>query len=1093
MATLINQPSEPVAEADALLRGNWRFFQHLPIEVGFPPQWHLNPLSGHRAPANRHWSQIGDFDYGDIKLIWELSRFSVAYALVRAYAASRDERYPAAFWTLLEDWAQHNPPQLGPNWKCGQEVAFRAMAWCFALFAFAGSPHTTPSRVASLAAMLASHAQRIEGNISYAVSQRNNHTISEATGLWTIGLLFPEFKQAERWRELGRKILEAEARRQVNEDGSYIQHSLNYHRVMLHDYLWALRLGELNCQRLCNEVYDRVDRAVEFLYQLTDPATGQVPNYGGNDGTLVLPLNSCDYTDFRPVIQAGHYLLHRKHLYPPGPWDEDPAWLFGPEATRRGSCAGSQIGAGIEAEKIDERQARSNSPTVQVSPSTRAGGYYVLRGQRSRAMIRCARYQDRPGHADQLHLDLSWRGINIACDAGTYLYNGESPWANGLAGTAVHNTVTLDCQDQMTRVGHFLWLDWAQGTVREHKRSAQSLLEFWQGEHDGYRRLGLIHRRAVLRAEDDVWLVVDDIVGSGEHVARLHWLLPDFPYELQEGTGRLLLHTPAGAFAVQLWCGQPALLSLVRGGKVLSQQSTSQDLEEGGDAVRGWRSQYYSEKEPALSVALESQARLPIRFVTLLTASRAVLKYLGEWEFNVESEDATLAVRLAPPGTSPIVQRSHLTQADRADQLAPADQLSTSRRQLGIHLLLIHQMFAPPTQPGGTRHYELTSRLVRQGHYCTIVAGDLDYITGARIVETHGLVKEENLDGVRVLRARAHPSLHRSFLWRGISFLSFAVTSLWAALRVGRVDVVMGTTPPLSQAFSAWLVAFLRRRPFLLEVRDLWPEFAIDMGVLTNPLLIVVSRWLERFLYTHAAHLVVNSPAYRDYLLNKGVTAEKITLIPNGVDPEMFDQSADGPSVRAQLGLAKKFIVTYAGALGLANDLDTVLHAADRLRDESATHFLLVGDGKERPRLEAQARALRLTNVTFTGAQPKARMPAFLAASDACVATLKNIPMFRTTYPNKVFDYMAAGRPTVLAIDGVIRQVVEAAGGGVFVPPGDDAALAEAVRTLSRDPQGAKAMGAAARAYVAKHFHRQHQAEQLAALITELAGTGHAS
>jgi glycosyltransferase involved in cell wall biosynthesis len=197
--------------------------------------------------------------------------------------------------------------------------------------------------------------------------------------------------------------------------------------------------------------------------------------------------------------------------------------------------------------------------------------------------------------------------------------------------------------------------------------------------------------------------------------------------------------------------------------------------------------------------------------------------------------------------------------------------------------------------------------------------------------------------------------------------------------------------------------------------------------------------------------------------------------------------------VREKFGLEGKFVVTYAGAMGLANDLDTLLRAADRLRDDPAIHLLLVGDGKERPHLEARAQALRLSNVTFAGAQPKCRVPDFLAASDACVATLKNIPMFRTTYPNKVFDYMAAGRPTILAIDGVIRKVIEAAGGGIFVPPGDDAALAGAVQLLHKDSQQAQAMGAAARDYVKRHFHRDQQAEQLATLLTDLSENARAS
>jgi glycosyltransferase involved in cell wall biosynthesis len=296
----------------------------------------------------------------------------------------------------------------------------------------------------------------------------------------------------------------------------------------------------------------------------------------------------------------------------------------------------------------------------------------------------------------------------------------------------------------------------------------------------------------------------------------------------------------------------------------------------------------------------------------------------------------------------------------------------------------------------------------------------------------------------------------------------------------------MGTSPPIFQAFSAWLVACLRRRPLLLEIRDLWPIFAIELGVLRHPLLIRLSSWLESFLYARATHILVNSPAYRDYLCDKGIHGSKISLIANGVDPDMFDAQANGHSIRQELAIEDKFIVTYAGALGLANDITTILRAAARLRHDPRIHFLLAGGGKERQNLEQQARALELTNITFTGPVPKTMMPELLAASDVCLATLQNIPMFRTTYPNKVFDYMAAGRPTILAIDGVIRQVVESAQGGVFVPPGDDAALAVAVHDLSQNPQKRQAMGQAARSYVCQHFNRHQQAAQFVELTCRL-------
>jgi glycosyltransferase involved in cell wall biosynthesis len=407
------------------------------------------------------------------------------------------------------------------------------------------------------------------------------------------------------------------------------------------------------------------------------------------------------------------------------------------------------------------------------------------------------------------------------------------------------------------------------------------------------------------------------------------------------------------------------------------------------------------------------------------------------------------------------------------------------------HTLLVHQAFVSRDDPGGTRHYELGARLVAEGQELTVVASDVSYLTGKRLVPKKKLMTETCEDGIRILRAYTYSSLHTSYFLRVISFLSFMVTSVVVGAGVSRPDVVMGTTPPIFQAVSAWTLSALRRRPFLLEVRDLWPEFAIDIGLLKNPALIRAARWLESFLYRRADYLLVNSPAYRDYLVLKGVEPRKITFIPNGVDPEMFDPQQRSEHFRQQYGLKDKFVVTYAGAIGMANDLDVLVKAATLIRHRANIHILIVGDGKERKRLDENVKQLGLENVTFAGALPKSQMAEVLAASDACIAILRNIKMFTTTYPNKVFDYMAAGRPTILVIDGVIREVVDAAKGGIFVQPGDANLLAGAITNLADDPKQAREMGANARAYVVRHFSRDEHAREFADLISRVASGPH--
>ena len=400
-----------------------------------------------------------------------------------------------------------------------------------------------------------------------------------------------------------------------------------------------------------------------------------------------------------------------------------------------------------------------------------------------------------------------------------------------------------------------------------------------------------------------------------------------------------------------------------------------------------------------------------------------------------------------------------------------------------MHVLLIHQVFVSPDDAGGTRHYELARRFVDAGHQFSIVASTLSYLSGKKRNDKENV---QDFDGIKVRRAWTYASLHKSFVWRVVSFLSFMVTSVWEALKIKNVDLVIGTSPPIFQAVSAWIISVVKWKPFLLEIRDLWPEFAVDMGVLKNPVLIWLARRLERFLYARANHLLVNSPAYRDYLIGLGIPAAKVSFIANGVDPDMFHVTKVTGTLRQEYGLQDKFVVTYAGAMGMANNLETVIEAAKLLEDLPEIQFLMVGDGKDRPKLEKLAQERKSTNVIFTGSKPKSQMPEILAESDVCLGVLLDIPMFRTTYPNKIFDYMAASRPVVLAIDGVIRKVVEEANGGIPVPPGNPKAMAEAIKSLYHDQQGSVRMGQSAREYVIRHFDRNQQATHFKDLIHQV-------
>jgi glycosyltransferase involved in cell wall biosynthesis len=404
-----------------------------------------------------------------------------------------------------------------------------------------------------------------------------------------------------------------------------------------------------------------------------------------------------------------------------------------------------------------------------------------------------------------------------------------------------------------------------------------------------------------------------------------------------------------------------------------------------------------------------------------------------------------------------------------------------------MKILLINQAFVSPDEPGHTRHFELAQYLKSLGHELVIVASDLNYQTGQKTVSHKGISIEQNINGIRVIRAYIVPALHRSYFWRIISFFSFMFCSTWVALKVKDVDLVMGTSPPIFQAVSAWFVAFLRRKPFLLEIRDLWPEFIVSMGVFKNPLLIRMARWLEKFLYARATHILVNSPAYAEYIQQKNVPPQKISYIPYGTDIDMFSPRKSGQEIRDRYGLNEKFVVLYAGALGQANDIYTIINTANLLKNQPNILFVLFGEGKEKTNLINEARRLKLQNIQFAGVIPKKEMPEVLAAADVCLAILQDVEMFRTTYPNKVFDYMAAGKATVLVIDGVIRRVIEDADGGIFVQPGDEAALAQAVLYLNKNPERLMEMGKNARQYLVQHLDRREKLAETLHLFEKLA------
>lgn len=402
-----------------------------------------------------------------------------------------------------------------------------------------------------------------------------------------------------------------------------------------------------------------------------------------------------------------------------------------------------------------------------------------------------------------------------------------------------------------------------------------------------------------------------------------------------------------------------------------------------------------------------------------------------------------------------------------------------------MHILLIHQAFAAINEPGGTRHHEMARYLIKNGHRVTIITSPVSYLTGTSGQNQNRWLTRENPEpGLTILRTYTYPALHRSFFHRVLSFFSFMFSSFFVGLGVKNVSVIWGTTPPIFQGWTAWLLSRLKGVPFLFEVRDLWPAFAIAVGVLKNKTLIRLSEWLERFLYRHADSMVVNSPGFIEHISSRG--GMNIHLVENGVDLEMFDAAEDGLEFRKAHRLENKFIVLYAGAHGISNNLGVVLESARMTKEESNIIYVLVGDGKEKSNLMRQAEENQLDNVLFIPSVPKNEMNQTLAAANACIAILKPIEMYKTTYPNKVFDYMAAAKPVLLLIDGVIREVVEKANCGVFIPADDPEGLANEIKIMQNDMDAANLMGRNGRMYVKNHFDRAALAAKMESIFLSL-------
>ncbi|HRC06694.1 MAG TPA: glycosyltransferase family 4 protein [Miltoncostaeales bacterium] len=402
-----------------------------------------------------------------------------------------------------------------------------------------------------------------------------------------------------------------------------------------------------------------------------------------------------------------------------------------------------------------------------------------------------------------------------------------------------------------------------------------------------------------------------------------------------------------------------------------------------------------------------------------------------------------------------------------------------------MRVLYVSQYFVRGDQPGGVRHWHHTQALRERGHDVHIVTSYVQHKERTIPERFRGKkVVRESQDGVTMWFTYSTPGYGRDMRSRLSNYLSFATWSALAGFRAPRPDVVLASSPSLPSAAATALVALVKRTPFVFEVRDLWPESAIAMGLVRpGSGFARVAALLERFCYRRAAHVIALTDGIRDGVIAKGVAPQHVTLVTNGVDhlsTPVVPVAAPVPD--------DAFVAMYVGAHGTYSSLDTVLHAADLLRDRPDIRFIFVGGGDQKPGLMERARFMGLDTVTFIDSVPKSQVPAWLARADVCLLPYQDKALFAGALPNKTFDYMGAGKPILAAVpEGELTTVIAKSGCGVAVAPEDPAAMAAAIRAMADDRAGCATMGASGARYVEEHYDRARLAGVVCDILERVA------
>ncbi|AZJ35040.1 heparinase [Tenacibaculum singaporense] len=490
--------------ATKILGGEIQFFSSDWKKLNREYNWLKNPTSGFIYDISKHWSIIPDLssESGDIKFVWEKSRFTYLITILR-YDFHFKKNNAEFIFSEVESWIDNNPINQGPNWICSQEISLRIFNWCFVLDYYKYDQALTEDRWNKIQNVIYWSIDHVYNNINFSrIAVRNNHAITETLFLSLSELLFPFITETKKWSKKGRKYFEEEINYQIYNDGTFLQHSMNYHRVVIQLLSLGITITEKFQKPFAKSIYEKAYKSLNFLFQSIQEENGFLPNYGANDGAWFFPLSTTDYRDYRPQLNSLHRVLTGEYLFEEEFLRED------------------FLNVSLKANSMKVLKREMGIHTFDI------GGYYISRDSKDFTFIKCGKYKDRPSQADNLHLDIWVKGINILRDSGSYKYNTDKEYVKYFNGTEGHNTVSVSGEDQMLKGGRFIWFYWVK-KAKAFLNKNNNTYNF-KGEIKAFKHVApnIVHERSVKKTiGENLWQVNDNVKNKGNKKIYQYWHL----------------------------------------------------------------------------------------------------------------------------------------------------------------------------------------------------------------------------------------------------------------------------------------------------------------------------------------------------------------------------------------------------------------------------------------------------------------------------------------------------------------------------------------------------------------------------------------